>query len=350
MRDGTGTLPRLAWELGFRSDLKPALDAAFAYGHRDDWILSLIEQGRALWLGADISPLAAFDQATARSYVSLLAAQIDRPARDAEIRLEGLDIVEQPAQKGRRVDGEETFKRIQAQLLNPNPSVSDIEIAVEEIDPHPVQTGQARAQIERFLSTPLLLTFDDRSWAIDQATLASLLTLKAVTQADGTLLYQVKLDHTALLAKVNSLAREINQEPRDARFYFDNGTLTPTVVSQEGRSLDVDGTVAQIEQKLAAAATAQSRVPGNAAPDLSPVAALRDNTIPLSVQITKPGVATSDAAKLGIKELVAQGTSNFAHSIPGRIQNIKTATASYDGVVIPPGRDFFIREVLEGRG
>jgi vancomycin resistance protein YoaR len=61
-----------------------------------------------------------------------------------------------------------------------------------------------------------------------------------------------------------------------------------------------------------------------------------------------------DAPKFGIKELVAQGVSNFKGSAPGRILNIQTATAQFEGIVIPPGRTFSfdqnLGDVVEANG
>jgi len=356
LRDGSNVYRAWPWELGFRSDLKPALDAAFQIGHRSDWTLALMEQARALVLGADVTASSAFDDAVAKQYVSVLAAQIDRPPRDASYRLEGLQLVETPAQAGRRLDGDETFKRIkhfvELQSNSKNP-VGEIALPVQDLAPHAVEAKKAQAQINAFLQAPLVLTFEDRAWAIDQAALAQLLTLQPVSNQDGSLSYQVQLNDAAIRDKVEALAREINQAPRDARFHFDNGTLTPIVPSQEGRALNVDATVQAIAQRFQQA-TAMSRVQGNASPDNSSINALRANTVELAVTVTKPTIDVRDKDKFGIKELVASGTSTFYHSIPNRIQNIKTAQASFDGIVVPPGATFsFVKnlsEIVEANG
>ncbi len=350
LRDGSNVYRAWPWELGFRSDLKPALDAAFEIGHRPDLALSLAEQARALVVGADVNASAAFDEAVAKQYVSILAAQIDRPPRDPAYRLEGMELIETPAQAGRRLDGDETFERIRAFALDPS---GEIALPVQELAPHVVNVDPARAQIQAFLAAPLVLKFDDRSWAIDQAALAQMLALQPVSNPDGSLTYKAVLNDKALRAQVESLAREINQAPRDARFHFENGTLTPIVMSQEGRTLDVDKTMQAVALRFQEA-TALGRTTGNAAPDSSSINALRNNTIELAVTVTKPQVDARDAASFGIRELVATGTSNFRGSAANRIQNIRTAQASFDGVVIPPGGTFsfinYLSEIVEANG
>lgn len=350
LRDGSNVYRAWPWELGFRSDLKPALDAAFQIGHRGDLTLSLIEQGRAVLLGADVNASAAFDDAVAKQYVSVLALQIDRPSRDASYRLEGMNLIEQPAQAGRRLDGEETFKRVKAFAAKPGGEVS---LPVQDLVPNAVDAEQAQGQIKAFLAAPLVLQFQERSWAIDQAALAQMLTLQPTSNADGSLSFKAVLNDTAIRAKVEELAREINQSPRDARFHFTDGVLTPTVMSQEGRTLNIDATVQAVALKFQQASAAR-RVQGNASPNETALNALRENTIELVVTVTKPDVDARDAANFGITELVSSGTSQFRGSIPSRIVNINTAQKSFDGVVIPPGATFsfikYLTEIVEANG
>lgn len=352
LRDGARVFRASPRELGFRTDLKPVLDAALAIGHRGDFAQDVWEQTQVWWNGAAVTTRVGFDQELARAYLKTIAPQINRPARAAQVRLDGLRVVEIPGQKGRALGADETVKRIRARLLDL--SAGDIALAVDESDPPKLDAAAARIQTENFLRAPLVLTFDDRAWALDQATLASLIVLQSAVNPDGSLRVSAAFQRDALAAQVKKLAREIDQLPRDARFRFDNGALRPLITSQEGRTLDVDATVKQIEARFAAAATAETRSAGNASPALAPRDALRANTLALDVQIQKPAVDMRDRAKMGIKELVAQGVSNFKHSIPGRIQNIKTATASFDGVVVPPGETFsfvkYLSEVVEANG
>ena len=44
LRDGNNIFRAWPWELGFRSDLKPALDKAFALGHDNDPTSNLLKQ------------------------------------------------------------------------------------------------------------------------------------------------------------------------------------------------------------------------------------------------------------------------------------------------------------------
>ena len=217
LRDGLNVYRAWPWELGFRSDLRPALDAAFEIGHRSDLALSVMEQGRALLVGADVTASSAFDDAVARQYVSLLASQIDRPSRDASYRLEGMNLIEQPAHAGRRLDGQEPFNRIKAYAAQPG---GEVALPIQDLVPNAVDAKQAQAQISAFLAAPLVLQFQDRSWAIDQAALTQMLTLQPASNPDGSLSYKAGPTMRRSAPKSRCWRQKSTRCRRDARFSF----------------------------------------------------------------------------------------------------------------------------------
>lgn len=347
VRDGNRSWRAYPWELGLRTNFEPVADLAMMLGHRDNPLESIADQLHCLWFGCDLSIDAQFDQHTAQAYLAWLAPQVEQPARDALLRIEGIRVVATPAQNGRVLDGETTLERIRQRILRNEPG--DIELAFHEIKPLVADVSAAQAQAEAILNAPLMLTFGGRNWMIDQAALAGMIRIQAQKDTEGNRRITASFDRSALVTHLKTIAREINQPPRDARFSFDptTRTLTPIITSQPGQTLDPEIAAQQIEQQLLASIP---RVPGLASPLDAP--SIRMITLPVTV--TKPTIAMEDASKFGIKELVAQGVSNFRGSIPGRIQNIRTATAQFEGVVIPPGGIFsfnqYLGQVVEANG
>jgi len=348
VREGTRTWRAYPWELGLRTDFGPVADSAILLGHRGNWLAALVEQMRCLWFGCDLGTDAQFDDATARAYLGWLAPQVERPARDASLRLEGIRVVATPAQVGRAIDGALTLERMKRRILGSESG----EIIVASRDLAPLIDDAAiapiKTQAEALLAAPTLLTFGGRTWALDQAALSALISMQPKRDANGRMTWAISLDRARLTAHMKTLAREINQGARDARFSFDPATrtLTPLVASQSGQSLDPEIAAKHVEEQLLANAAR--------APAANSMEALNARTVALPVTVTKPTIAMEDAAKFGIKELVAQGVSNFRGSIAGRIQNIRTATAQFEGVVIPPGGTFsfnqYLGQVVEANG
>jgi vancomycin resistance protein YoaR len=347
LREGERSWRAWPWELGLRTDFGPVADSAILLGHRGSFLENLVEQARCAMAGCDIGLDAQFDVNVAQAYLSWLAPQVDRPARDASVHVEGLRVTATPAQNGRDLDGKTMLERMRQRVLNGGQG--DISLAFLETNPLITDTDTAKTQAEAILAAPMMLTFNGRSWAIDQAMLATMLSIRPQQEADGKLQLVTSLDHARLVATIKPLANDINQPARDARFHFnpDTKTLTPIVTSQYGQTLDPEAAAKQIEQHLLAAA---SRVPGVA----SPLEMLNARAVALPVNLVKPTIAMEDAAKFGIKELAAQGVSNFKGSAAGRIQNVRTAAAQFDGIVVPPGSTFsfdqYLGDVVEANG
>ncbi len=344
LTDGTRVWYAYPWELGLRVNFAPVAEHAASLGHSGSLPEMLGDQLRCLWSGCDLGGEAQFDSAAAYAYVSWLAPQVERSPRDAALGIAGARVVATPAEKGRDLDGATTLARMRARVLGH--AAGEIQLAFTETDPLILDAAPARKQAEVLLAAPVLLTHNDRVWAIDRAALAQMLVIEPQQDADGKARLTAALDRVQLAAFLKPIAREVNQPARDARFRFENGALSALVPSQYGQLLEPDAAAKQIEQQLLATA---SRGTGVA----SPLGASA-RTIALPVKLTKPTIAMEDAGKFGIKELVAQGVSNFRGSSAGRIQNIRTATESFEGIVIPPGGTFsfvqYLSEVVEANG
>ncbi len=347
LRDGDRVWQAWPWELGLRTDFGPVADSALLLAHRGTLAENLLEQARCLLLGCDLGLDAQFDSRVAQAYLNSLAAQVNQHPVDASVRIDGLRVVSSPSQNGRELDTAVMLERLRQRLTGGDRG--DIELAFREKPPAIKDADAARAQAEAILAAPILLTFDGRTWALDRAALAGMLSVQPQQNAGGEKTLAAALDHGKLVAFLKMIARDINQPARDGRFRFDPSTRQLTVLkpSQYGQTLDPEAAAKLVEQHLQAGG---ARPPGNS----SPMPDLTTHTISLPVASTKPAIATEDVAKFGIKELVSQGVSQFKGSPAGRVQNIRTATAQFDGIVIPPGGVFsfdqYLGDVVEANG
>ena len=216
---GDRTWRAYPWELGLRTDFDPVAEVAIQMGHHGSISQMLADQARCLWFGCDLGTAAQFDEKTARAYLSWRAPQVEQPARDASLRIDGLRVVATPAQNGRTLDGAAMMELLQARVLSGDRS--DIPIAFRETAPQLTDIDAAKAKAEAILAAPAMLTFNGRTWAIDQAALAGMLSIQRQQDADGKLRLNVSLSHDRLVAAIQSIAGEINQPARDARFHFD---------------------------------------------------------------------------------------------------------------------------------
>lgn len=123
---------------------------------------------------------------------------------------------------------------------------------------------------------------------------------------------------------------EFEKPPVDALFKFENGRVTAFRPSQKGSAIDYEKIVGELQSRAEHVLYEKPR----------------EITLPLHIKILEPQVQTEDANDFGIKELIAEGRSLFAHSIQSRIFNITLASSRLNGILVPPGEIFSFDKAL----
>ncbi|MCC6166336.1 MAG: VanW family protein [Caldilineaceae bacterium] len=299
-----------------RTDLPAAVNRAYLVGRQDTPVERFAAQIAAALGGTDIAPDVLIDAAQLRYAVEQIAAEVRTPAR-APAQM-GAVIV--PGQPGVDVDVEATVQALVATLEGRAPGQRPATpLAVTQI-PMPAPLPTTTAQTGTDTADPSLLLRDSRyglEFALDPATLQSILVSDNPPQADPD----------RLRALLQPWADQVYLAPRNARLSFDpnSGAVLVLQTSRPGRQLNVDATVVAVREALAAG----------------------QNPALLVVEPVAPAVDSNRVAEMGIRELVASGTSYFAGSSAERIRNIEIAAAKFEGVVIPPGGIFSFNEYVE---
>lgn len=342
LRYGGRVWPATRSELGWQYDVRRTVDAAFALGNSaplPDRLLALVGIYRN---GSSVPPSMEVDQVRLLAYLNRLAAEIDRPPLNATVRVEGNRAVVVPSQAGVRLNMAATAQRLTQALLKQTDEPLDL--VVEEVPPVILEKNvqEAAATATSILAEPLVLVFKDvswsfeggqvisrtveRDWPLTPERLAGMLVFKQKMGADGLITLQAGLDEEQVAAFVKEIASQINRPVQDARLERDpsTGRLVPLVTSQEGRTV----LVAEAVQQIMAAAPGKQR------------------RLALPVRLEQPKVAIQDIPNMGIKELVAQGTSFYKPSSAERVHNIRLAASRLHGVVIPPGAIFSFNAAL----
>jgi vancomycin resistance protein YoaR len=298
-------------------DLLGAVNQAYLVGRQGDWSERLNQQLVSLLGGVDIAPALTVDTSQLRYTLGQIAAEVRQPAR-AGILLGDTTI---PAQAGVDVDIETTVEALAAALRDRTTGQPVlIPFATIEQAP-PTEVIDTRAPVELLTATRGALLLQDArfglEFALDPATLQSL------TASDGKTLVEAE----RLVAILQSWAAQIDVAPRDARLRFDRATQSPVVVqtSRAGRRLDVEATMATIRGALSAEL---------------PRADLMVVTVP-------PAVDSNRVAEMGIRELIASGTSYFQGSSRERLVNIEVAAAKFENIVLPPNGIFSFNQWVE---
>ncbi|MEJ5241342.1 MAG: VanW family protein [Anaerolineales bacterium] len=330
LRDGAQVWLASPVELGLVLDTQASAQAAYRIGREGGLLRRLEAQWRARRGGVLLPPVLIFDQRLAYAALQRLAQEIDRPAVEAHLEIHGTEVIAQPGQIGRRLDLEASLQAITLQLQRFQDG--EVNLVVREEFPQILDVSAQAEAARRLLSAPLQLTLPNAVegeravWTFEPQVIAKMLTVRRVDEGGQSRL-ELVFDPSLLRPGLEAIASQVNRQPQNARFYFDDETRQLVLIQSAtiGRTLDVEASIQAINQAL-----------------------LRgEHTVALVVQETPPAVKDDATAEsLGIRELVGTAVTYFYGSSAARIQNIETAAARFHGVLIAPGETFSMGKVL----
>jgi vancomycin resistance protein YoaR len=327
LRDGDNAWTASPAQLGMVFDASSSAQAAYRIGRSGGLFSALGGQIRGRGFGYDIAPVVIFDQRVAYQYLHGIAGQINQPVIEAGIQIDGTNVSTRAGQAGRALNIDATLIYVSAQLQAFRDG--EIPMIVNGYEPKVRDVSEQAEQARTILSQPLVLQIpnaeegDPGPWIYDTPVLANIIGVRPDEQGD----LQLLLIPEELRKMLKDLEPLINRQPANSRFHFFNGDLVRLTPSLTGRRLDLE---ASIESINAAALGGQ-------------------HTVSLVVEETQPKVpVTATAQELGITELLPNGvqTSYFRGSSPERLQNIRTAAAQFDGILVGPGETFSMGEAM----
>src|SRR5512136_43059 len=224
-------------DLGIRFDSRATAQAALELSQR-----GVEAQTQVLLNGADLPPRIVFHPDIARTYFEQMAAQINRPALDAGLQLNGTTVITTPAQVGRELDVDAALKLLPALAKTDGPKRLVLPITTRQ--PQLLDVSSIAARLQQVLNRNMTLVLENpapnepASWDLTPQQLLSFLMVQKT--ADGQAI-EVKFNKEALQTGLADLARQINQAPENARFIFNDETHQLEVIQpgKIGRTLDI---------------------------------------------------------------------------------------------------------------
>ena len=258
------------------------------------------------------------DDAKLTAAASELAKDFDSEPADAKVAFDGAKPVLTEGIDGAVVDPGATADAVAAAYL----SATSVDAVVTTTEPD-VTTDEARTALDDVakpaVSDPITVKAGSKSFTITPAMIAKSLSFDT---EDGEL--TSSLDGKKLLEQASTAMRGLGlKSPRDATIRLVGGK--PTVVPHvDGRGVGADDLKTAVEPVL-------TKTSGR--------------TVEVPVTEQKATFTTSDARKLGVKEV----TGSFTTSYPGtayRVNNIGKAARLINGTFLKPGEQFSMNKTL----
>jgi len=249
---------------------------------------------------------------------------LEKPAQNSDFIIEeGKIIGANKERNGAELNYEKALTTIKESLNNLE-NIPVIELSYAEVMPQITQK-EAEKYIEPankiIALAPAELNYEANSWEVDNEALAQWLTLKTNNE-------QIYIGIKSIAAHdfLQTIAEEINKDPQDAVFVYENNWVKEFKPHKDGLVLDLENTILNVEQELI-----QNK----------------NNQIKLAVNSTAPKITIEEINDFNIKELVGYGESNFAGSPRNRVHNIYNGAARLQGVLIAPNEEFSLVKTLD---
>jgi vancomycin resistance protein YoaR len=319
-------------DLGLGLDLIESVNDAYNVGRTRDPLDNFAEQFQARFAGVGISPVLQYDTGRALAFLQRIAAEVERPALEAQLERRGVDIVAIPGQVGIRVDLNTMLSLVAVPIGHMTEAV--IPVVYNEQQPQ-VLDASAQAETARaFLSQDFSLSIAEPSpgdpgpWTLPSSLLADMLTFRPAGDGSGALIL-LALDENKLADFLRPLAPSLSRLKQNARYHFNDGSseLELFYPSIRGRELSLEKSIQSIQTAVAQGG----------------------HQAALGFDFADPAVGDHEtAAGLKISGLLPNGMqwTSFKGSAEPRIHNITLAASKFDGVLVAPGETFSMGEHL----
>jgi len=318
-------------QMGMLFDPAATAENAYRMGRNGNLAYRLSSQLRAFQSGMDVAPVVILDERAAYRFLQSLAEQVDIPPVEGALLIQGVNVIASPGKVGHLLNVDKTLAAVSSQMQTFKDG--EVPLVMDERSPQVLDVSKPAEAAKRILGAPLNIVMPNPQvgepgpWQIDPSTLASMLSIEKVKDGLGTMEYQITVNDQMIRPFVMDIARSLDKEPKNARFTFNDDTrqldlVEPAVI---GRKVRVDETIAAIN------------------------AAINEGqqSVTMAVDTAEPAVKSdATAASLGITENVITYSTYFRGSSPPRIQNIKTAAASFYGLLVAPGETFSMGQAL----
>ncbi len=321
-------------QLGINFDNREMVNRAFMVGRENDIITDVATQATLPFSKEDIMQLSVDQEAFSNTLIEFNNISA-KPSQNASYRIDGNKVVIIDGKTGEKIDMGLAILGLTRQLSDLN---SSLEMPMNTVSPSRTSSllNRQLGFVNSITQKPITLTYGGKSWIISQQQILDWLYIenqeKPLRQDllnryynTPSQLSDFKIEKQNVIAFLNVIAGEINQEAVDATLTISGGRATVFKQSQDGRTLNVE----RAADSIIAAAKSNSGQP-----------------LELAVDVKKAAVSDENIDNLGIKELIGEGVSYFPGSSAARLQNISVGTARYRGVLLKPGQVFSFGEIL----
>ncbi|USN53559.1 MAG: VanW family protein [Candidatus Nomurabacteria bacterium] len=314
--------PDLAVSL-FSFYVEPTVQAAYAHGRSGTYWQNTMTQIRSFVFGYHEALQYEVADETLQGLLEESFAAYETAAQDAQLEVnEAHTLIVAPEEAGETLAYSDAIVMMKQAFVKQE---SRIEIALAAKSVAPRYTSADLQPLlpsaEQLLThAPFILHSSDGDNEISKEELAPWLIARPATV--GVLL-EVSAERADEF--FTTLAEQIDEAPQEGRFAISDGVVTETQPGKEGRSLDREATAQAMTQAWIQEGVQSAEV---------------------VMKVQEPQITSDATGPLQNLQLLGTGHSNFAGSPNNRRHNIQVGADSVNGVVVMPGEEFSLVNIL----
>ncbi len=128
---------------------------------------------------------------------------------------------------------------------------------------------------------------------------------------------------------IRDTADSYNMPAKNALFQFENGKVVSFKSDEKGIEIKTEKFLNDFKKQIESISEKNTQL-----------------SVTVKDQIINPEITLAEANNHGIEELIAEGKSDYSHSIPSRIHNVILAASKFNGVLVPKGTEFSFNSII----
>lgn len=320
------------WELGFESaawkiNTDKTVSQIFDYGHSSNDLQNVLGLIQSVVKNKNFEISYEFNEATVLDWLNSINDEVGKPKAETNIIIKDDSVKITDSQTGQKINDDDIKDEILRQFALK--SSGDIQVKIIEDQPN-ITKDEAQAlsdSAKKLVSSDIELVGPAGQVNWSKNFLGSIIELKrkekkSFIRSKKLGEVYVSFDEDKINTQLQKDSTAFNTPAKDAKFTISNGQITLQSSSEVGREVILDQASKMVVSELEKNESKRIVLPS------------RDQ------QPSVSGQTASDIAKLGIKELIATGTTDFRKSPQNRIHNIQTGVQYISGAIIKPGDEF----------
>ena len=305
-------------------NLDPALDEAFDAGRGGSWLSRVFSQMDSRVGPTRIPVEITLDEKAIEDAVRASLKDDLSPAKDATfsavVATGSAPFVHiENERSGMNINMARAFRILNEQAARLSFEPISIEVTKEEPKVFAKDIQPLVPDVMEFLNRPnLTFTNDSALYRVTTGTVASWLTI-ATTEGER----KIVIDEQRFGETLRGLAPSLEQTVINGSLVVQDGKIISFVPGTQGSAINVKETLEAVLKDWPA-----------------------KSTFPIEVMITSGSILGEDPERLGIKEIIGVGTSNFSGSPTNRRKNIRKGAEKVNGSLIAPGEEFSLLKTL----